>query len=147
MEELYTIYVYKDKKDTLLVIPYAKNDQGVRTNVNKPQIIEPPLIMEQLGLKTREAFEVAIQETYLKRDHVYVIAHLTGIKSWKKLHKEYLFVRAILTPDSQYIFYPGIGVTSDWDEEKGISLPTNATNEEMGTAVMNTFELHRLSRL
>lgn len=146
MIQKYLVSIYKDDQDNVLIIPYARNGQGICTNINQPQMLKPPYAMEQLGVKTKEAFDIAIQETDRNRVHVDVAALVTGIKSDKKFNKKYLYVHAHSTFE-KYNFYPGVGVTSDWDTNKGYSLPGDAANEEIGTAIMNTFELHRLSRL
>lgn len=58
----FSISIYKDKKENLLIVPQVFDENGIRRNSSKYQIIEKPYSPDLIGEKVKKCFDTCINE-------------------------------------------------------------------------------------
>ena len=106
-EKEYSISIYRDKKNTILIIPDSFDENGVRRELNKPKIIEMPYDLESIGSNVKDCFYICVNNSFQSQKSavkVYEIA--TGVKSWSKFFKDRISVWGELDLKKGYNFAP-----------------------------------------
>ncbi len=144
----YSIGIYKDKRENLLIIPDGFDENGIRREMNKFRIIEKPYDMKTIGEMVIEVFDEVVKNHYQDaKSAVKVFEIATGIKSYSKFSKDRLLVLGNYSVDEGYTFSPwkrcpdgSYGLDKD-DEKIEFKANTNAYAEEIGELVTKAFEV------
>lgn len=142
----FSISIYKDKKENLLIVPQVFDENGIRRNSSKYQIIEKPYSPDLIGEKVKKCFDTCINEPTINSNsavNVYELA--TGIKSFSKFSKDRLLVRGLFNQSSGFTFSPWKRYNDgsyglDKGEEIDFKASTNATVEEIGELIIKAFD-------
>src|SRR4051812_34232969 len=96
MKMIYTVSIYKDKNESLLLIPTAKTEAGFPVEINKPISMEKPYDNLIVGENVKKCLEISqkepIQPIHHIKDSVKVFEIVTGIKSYSKFSKDRLSI-------------------------------------------------------
>ena len=144
---IYHISIYKDKKDVILLIPNAKTEGGFSVEINKPVIIEVPYNDVTIGEKVMECLEVCKNEPiHSSKDNIKVFEIVTGIKSYSKFSKDRLTVTFFVDTEKGFTVLPLVRFSDgsyrpNKERYQEIKLELNATNEQIGVAIINRLEL------
>ncbi|MDR7313784.1 hypothetical protein [Brevibacillus nitrificans] len=140
---IYSVSVYKDKKGSLLFIPYAYDENGIGRNVNKPQTITGPKGYDQIPQKIKDCLEVSKSGSYSSSDlMVKVHEVVTGIKSYKQFSKERDSVTVDFDPKEGYTFTPNFREKdgSYGFKEETLKLGLYPDDEELVLTLMKAYE-------
>ncbi|MDR7313786.1 hypothetical protein [Brevibacillus nitrificans] len=140
---LFTVSVFRDKKGVLLMIPFAHDEDGIRRNVNKPIVIEPPYQNGDIAQKLKECFEICKKGPYPRAEmSVMVYKEVTGISSYPKFSKERANVNAQFDSTKGYLFRPSKREKdgSYTHKEEAIETGMNPTGIELEEALMRAYE-------
>lgn len=142
----YSIAIYKDRKENILIIPQAFDEDGVRRDVNKPIVLKAPYEISLLGKCVLESFEAIIKEPYQhSKSAVKVYELATGIKSWTKFAKQRLFVYGSYNDKKGYEFspwkrYSDFSYRNFENEEIILGAGVNADVDVIGELVVKAFD-------
>lgn len=140
------ISIYKDKKETLLVIPFASDENGIGRDTEKYILIQKPYDNMVVGEKVINCFLDILKNPY-QDSKLSVKAHelATGIKSYKAFSKDRLMISGGYDEKRGYTFTPwkryDDGTYGLDKDDKVIDFSTNsqANPEEIGDLVMQAF--------
>lgn len=142
----YSIGIYKDKRENLLIIPDGFDENGIRRAMNKFRIIEIPYDMKTVGEIVIKVFDEVVKNPHQDaKSAVKVFEIATGIKSYSKFSKDRLLVAGSFEADKGYIFspwkrYPDGSYGLDKGEEIEFKANIKASAEEIGELVAKAFE-------
>ena len=142
----YGISIFKDKKENLLIIPQAFDENGIRRDTNKFVIIEKPYTNAIIGEKVFGCFEVIIKEPLqLAKSAIKAHEVATGIKSYKAFSKDRIMVAGSFNQETGYSFipwnrYPDGSYGLDKGQEIEFNCSVSATAEEIGNLVEDAFK-------
>ena len=148
MRNYYTANIYLDDRKNILIIPYAKNEHGIRMSVNHPQkLVWQNDNFSELGEKTLEVLNVSTTHPPIKKaEAVRVYAEATGIKSWVQFAKKHQLVSIARDEDIKIYEFEFRQRQKDnsFGNDKGDivpirKLPLTVTTEEIGRAVIEVF--------
>jgi hypothetical protein len=140
---IYTVGVYRDKKDDILIIPTSRDEYGIGINLNNPIVINPSHDPSNLGKMLNEGFEYCKKTPFLhSKDAVDVHEIVTGIKSYAKFSKDRLYLNVALDLKRGYFFYPGKRVKGGGYTFGKIVIeePLKATDQQLGETLLKAFE-------
>ncbi|MGP4107720.1 hypothetical protein [Virgibacillus sp. L01] len=143
---VYSVGVYKNKNDGMIfMIPFGFDTDGVRTGLDKPNILHNPFDSNAIGNALKKSLDIVINEEYTRENMVDITEEITGIKSTAKFTKLHLNFSAKFNPEDGYKFkprkrYSDSSYRNFEYEVPVIKLDVNATDEEIGQAVLKTFD-------
>jgi len=141
---VYSVSIFKSKQDEeLIMIPFAKDESGIRRNVNKQFKLTQPYSLEIVGQELLKAFAACYEKKYSNEElSVNVYELITGIKSFPTFSKNRDMVSARMYPNVSYKFIQckreknGAYKPLDCDFE----LSLNASLVEIGETLLKAFE-------
>lgn len=142
---IFSISIYKDKKENLLIIPQSFDENGIRRNMNKFEKLEGPYTNSQIGDKVLVSFDTCKNEPVIdSKSAINVYELAVRIKSFSKFSKDRLLVRGLLDLNNGYTFsqwkrYSDGSYGLDKGEEIEFKASVGATSEEIGRLVMEAF--------
>lgn len=142
---VYSLGIYKDKNDTIIIIPYVADEHGIRREYNKPITLNKPYQHHIISNAVKESFRVSIEtKCQISKQSVNVWQIATGIKSWYKFSKEMLLVDGSFDPEKGYVFSPWKRQPDGSYSTKGIekisyTAGLDASDEEIGELVLRAF--------
>lgn len=142
---IYNVSIYKDKNDTILLIPYVPDEHGIRRMYNKPVKLNKSYHNHSIGKSVRECFKVSIEtKCQLSKQVVNVWQITTGVKSWHKFSRERLCVSGKFNPEEGYTFLPlkrkpDGSYSREGLEKISLTAALDATDEEIGEMVLRSF--------
>ena len=146
---IYTVSIYKDKKDGLLLIPTAKTEAGFSVEINKPIIMEKPFGIESIGEKVNQCFKICekepVQPIHHIKEVVKVFEIVTGIKSYSKFSKDRLLVNVFMDTEKGFTIMPTVrhsdgSYRPSKERYPEIMLDLSATSEQIGNVIMDVFQ-------
>lgn len=144
---IHSISIYKDKKDTLIIVPIPQHIRGYGWQIDRPVIIEKPYDFSLIGGKAKECFEISAKETPYNGEKGFDYEKATGIKNYAKFTRERRRVfGGMYVEKGYYQFMPskrerGGGYTPiNYDKEEVYTISIDTTDEEIGRMIMKAFE-------
>ena len=149
--EYFSSSIYLDsKKRTILIIPLARNEIGIWSQANFPQMIEwRGENFRELGEKALEAFRVSQTHPVIMRaDAVKVYTQATGIKGWAPFAKRHQMISACMypcDPERRYKFeFWRRRSDNSFGNDAGETvplreLPPSAAEEALGRAIIDVY--------
>ncbi len=109
----YSIGIYKDKKGTILVIPYAHDENGIGRSFDKYGMIERPYETSDIGRIARNCFKECIKEPFLHSQNAVKVHTLaTGIDNWAEFSRGKIYVSGSMCSETGFSF-------SQWKRYRG----------------------------
>ncbi|NBD24195.1 hypothetical protein [Paenibacillus glycinis] len=144
----YSIGAYKHKDGTILLIPFAFDQDGVRRNLNIPRIYKLPYDLGGIGHGINECLEFSKMRYSLEDLMQQVFKIVTGEGSYSKFSKNRLRADVILKEKIGYSFEPmkrcNDGSYEGMEkEEKKIEKNLQTSNIDLGESLLKVFELCR----
>jgi hypothetical protein len=146
----YSVHVYKDNRENLVIIPYALSSEGISRNVNKFVVIDNINDYEKVGKLVKECL-LECQKEY--DDHeleIKVHEIVTGKKGWANFYN----VRECLYVDSDLKNLFAIRPTEKILKERSYSynpisfeLAYMTDNATLGKKVVETFNYCKINRI
>lgn len=140
-----TIQALIDKDGVVLLIPYARDEEGIGRNINRPIVLGDYSDLSVLGKNILECFAVSRERRYRREElseKVYTL--VTGIQSFSKFSKDRKCVFVLLNPSKGYTYKPmrrgSDGSYLSLDNEKYIEIGVDASEEAIGKALIDAFE-------
>ena len=104
----YAVSVYQHTADqTVFIIPMTFDERGLKVNVDKPLVLDPPYDAARLGEHLSRALEISKNEPVIdSSDAPKVYTNLTGIKSYKKFSEGRLYTSITFIAGRGYLILP-----------------------------------------
>ena len=143
---IFSVSIYKDKKENLLIVPQSFDEYGIRRNMAKFEKLEKPYTELEVGEKVAICFNSCIKEPVIdSKQAVNVYELAVGIKSFSRFSKDRLLVRGLFDASNGYTFSPWKRCADgsyglDKGEEIEFKAKADANSEIIGELVMQAFE-------
>ena len=148
----YRVGIYKDKRETLLIIPKVYDENKILRDLNKPVFLNVPYDFNMIGRTIRKCFEVCAKELFQhSKDAVKVYEIATGVRSFAKFTKERDYVTCLMDAENGYKFspwqrYPDGSYRPIDNSVVNFEVGLEAEDEKIGEIIMNAFALLNISK-
>lgn len=142
----YCVSLYRDNLGQVLIIPNAKDENGVSVQINKPIILDKPYRALEIGEKVKECFKICEKEPLQhSKDFVKVYEILTGIKSYPKFSKDRLALVILMNIENGFTVLPlqrfaDGSYRPNTEKYPEVKMDLSATNEQIGETIIDRFE-------